>query len=120
MFDIRHTASSRIRDGCRDSVDAFAYLICVREPFMRIAVLIAVGLILAPFQNEASAAWRRGRTGRTAEVAATRRPLMTPPTTILPRGKDIRAVPAAGGGRLIGYTLNLHPGGRAVRILIGR
>jgi hypothetical protein len=88
---------------------------------MRIPVLIAVALTLATFSpNEASAAGRRGRGMRSTTMSQVDRPLMTTPETIIPRAKDIRAVPPAGGGRLIGYTLNLHPGGRAVRMLLAR
>lgn len=87
-------------------------------------VLFAAALTLASLsQNEASAANRRGRifqSDSATATAPTSGPLMTTPTTIIPRGDDIRNVPAPGGGRLIGYGLNLHPGGRAARMLLSR
>lgn len=88
---------------------------------LRSAVLCAVALTLVSVcQNEASAAGRRGRMVQSDQAATAPGPLMTTPTTIIPRGEDIRNVPAPGGGRLIGYGLNLHPGGRAVRMLLSR
>lgn len=86
------------------------------------AVLLAAVLTLASLsQNEASASDRRGRVVQSdSATATTSNPLMSTPTTILPRGDDLRNVPAPGGGRLIGYGLNLHPGGRAARMLLSR
>jgi hypothetical protein len=85
------------------------------------AVLFAVALTFVTVSpDRASAADRRSRFAPSTSNAPSRGPLMTTPTTILPRGEDIRAVPAPGGGRLIGYGVNLHPGGRAVRMLLNR
>lgn len=90
---------------------------------LRIAVLSVVALtFVSASQNDASAAGRRGRVVQSepAATVATPGPLMTTPTTIIPTGDEIRAVPAPGGGRLIGYGLNLHPGGRVARMLLSR
>lgn len=90
---------------------------------LRIAVLSAVALtFVSASQNDASAAGRRGRVVQSEQTGtvATSNPLMTTPTTIIPTGDEIRAVPAPGGGRLIGYGLNLHPGGRVARMLLSR
>jgi hypothetical protein len=88
---------------------------------LRSAVLCAVALtFVSVSQNEASAAGRRGRVVQSEPTATAPGPLMTTPTTIIPTGDEIRAVPAPGGGRLIGYGLNLHPGGRVARMLLSR
>ena len=42
------------------------------------------------------------------------------PTTILPSRAEIRAVPAPGQGRLVAYALNIHPGARLIRGVLGR
>jgi hypothetical protein len=89
---------------------------------MKIPTLIAAAMALATLSqnDEASAAGRRGRMARANSYQSNNRPLMTTPETIIPRAKDLRAVPNPGGGRLVGYTLNLHPGGRAARMLFAR
>jgi hypothetical protein len=88
---------------------------------LRSAVLCAVALtFVSASQNDASAAGRRDRIVQSEPVATSSGPLMTTPSTIIPTGDEIRAVPAPGGGRLIGYGLNLHPGGRVARLLLSR
>lgn len=84
-------------------------------------MLIAVALVLAALSpHEASAAWGRGRDTRPNITTANYRPMLARPDTILPRLKDVRTVPNPGGGRLVGYTLNFHPAGRAARMLLIR
>ncbi|MFO0919422.1 MAG: hypothetical protein U0872_14075 [Planctomycetaceae bacterium] len=86
---------------------------------MKFSPVIALALAVA-VQIPTDAAERDVRTPQTQAAGTDNRPLMTTPTTILPRRDDLRNVPAPGGGRLIGYTLNLHPGGRAARMLFSR
>ena len=42
------------------------------------------------------------------------------PTTILPSPAEVMAIPAPGQGRLVRYVLNVHPGARVGRMLLGR
>lgn len=86
---------------------------------LRRAVLFAVILSFVSIsQQEASAAGRRGRLVQPNTAPAT--VTSGGPTTILPSVDEIRAVPAPGGGRLIGYGLTVHPGARVARMIIGR
>lgn len=80
---------------------------------MRFALLFALALTCAALcQQEASAGVFRNR-GQGAQY----RPMMQTPATIIPRREDLQNVPAAGGGRMAGYVLNLHPAGRAARMV---
>lgn len=82
---------------------------------MRFAILFALALTFAPFcQQEASAGVFRNRGG---DARPEFRPMMQTPATIIPRRTDLQNVPAAGGGRMVGYVANLHPVGRAARML---
>ena len=84
---------------------------------LRSAVMFAVVLsFVSMSQQEASAAGRRGRFAQPAAAPAA----SGGPTTILPSIEEIRAVPAPGGGHLIGYGLTVHPGARVARMIIGR
>ena len=82
---------------------------------MRFALLFALALTCAALcQQEASAGVFRNR----SQAQAQYRPMMQTPATIVPRREDLQNVPAAGGGRMAGYVLNLHPAGRAARIVL--
>lgn len=82
---------------------------------LKIAVVLAAIVTFAVVsEGTASAAGRRVR--QEVQPAA---PLGTP-STILPSPSEVLAVPAPGGGRLIGYALNVHPGARLARRLLSR
>lgn len=86
---------------------------------LRRVMLFALTISLVSIaQQEASAAGRRGRLVQSATAPPTA--MSGGPNTILPSVDEIRAVPAPGGGRLIGYGLTVHPGARVARMIIGR
>ena len=83
---------------------------------MRFAILFALALTVAPFcQQEASAGIFRNHSYQPRPEF---RPMLQRPTTIIPRRADVVNVPAAGGGRMVGYVANFHPVGRAARMLV--
>lgn len=68
---------------------------------------------------EASAAGRRARVTQPSADAVATAPAVVP-TTLLPTPAEIVTVPEPGQGRLLSYGLNLHPGARMVRRVLGR
>jgi hypothetical protein len=81
--------------------------------------LLGLAALVLLTANEASAAGRRARVSQPAADAVTTAPAAVP-TTLLPTPAEITAVPEPGQGRLLSYGLNLHPGARMVRRVLGR
>ena len=81
---------------------------------LRIAMLLTVAAtFVCVCQTGASAADPREPATQPTNPAVN-------PTTILPSRAEVMAVPAPGQGRLVGYVLNVHPGARLGRMLLGR
>ena len=81
---------------------------------LRIAVLSAVVVTFVSVSHRESSAADQSAQVNAPTVPAAER------TGIIPSRAEIRAVPEPGQGRLAAYGLNLHPGARLARRVLGR
>lgn len=142
----QHQASTSTFDMCHRSRPEFRSHVSTRGSILRTRTAILFALAITCFsQTDAFAAGRRFRQVTQAEpVGAPSQPapsaeqpapvatqpeaqpvVVQPssssvPNSILPSVDDITAVPAPGGGRMVRYVLNVHPGARTVRMLLNR